>query len=116
MDSPSRVEKELNENLHDGPFGPVEYKSYINEVEEGYELFISHLKIHERYKRRGLGEETIINAVQTAYNSDLKLTKVSIDILGGQESADFMNSLGFNIVKQHGNQVSARAEPSEILS
>lgn len=116
MNSPSKIERKLNKRLHDGSFGPVEYKSYINEADEGYELFISHLKVHEGYKRRGLGEETVIEAVRTADNSDLNITEVSIDILGGQDSANFLNSLGFNIVKQHGDQISATAKPSEILS
>lgn len=115
MDSAAEVERKLNKNFHDGPFGPVEFKSYINELEQGYEIFISHLKVHEEYQRRGLGKETVIDAVQTANSSNLEITRVSIDILGGEESTSFLRSLGFEIVRQHGEQVSAKAKPSEIL-
>jgi len=105
----------LEESIHDGPFGPVEFKAYIDENEQDYDLFISHLKVHEGYRRQGLGREAIQNAARICSESNLPVQSVSIDILNESGAEDFLKDVGFNNVKKHGNQVSGQSKIEELL-
>lgn len=113
--SAEKLEERLRESIHDGPFGPVEFKAYIDENDQDYELFISHLKVHDRYRRQGLGREAVQNAVKICSESNLPVQSVSIDILNESGSEDFLKDVGFNSVKKHGNQVSGQSKIEELL-
>lgn len=113
--SAEKLEEHLRESIHDGPFGPVEFKAYIDENDQDYELFISHLKVHDRYRRQGLGREAVQNAVKICSESNLPVQSVSIDILNESGAEDFLKDVGFNSVKKHGNQVSGQSKIEELL-
>lgn len=113
--SAEKLEERLRESIHDGPFGPVEFKAYIDENDQDYELFISHLKVHDRYRRQGLGREAVQNAVKICSESNLPVQSVSIDILNESGAEDFLKDVGFNSVKKHGNQVSGQSKIEELL-
>lgn len=113
--SAEELEERLRESIHDGPFGPVEFKAYIDENDQDYELFISHLKVHDRYRRQGLGREAVQNAVKICSESNLPVQSVSIDILNESGAEDFLKDVGFNSVKKHGNQVSGQSKIEELL-
>lgn len=115
MSATEELEERLQESIHDGPFGPVEFKAYIDENDQGYELFISHLKVHEDYRRQGLGREAVQNAVRICSESNLPVKSVSIDILNQSGAEDFLKDVGFNSVKKHGNQVSGQSKIEELL-
>lgn len=105
MGEKNNLENRVKDHIHDGPFGPVEFQAYL-EGEETYELFISHLKVHERYRRRGIGRKAVRDAVEMCVESNVPVERVSIDILDEGGAEEFLRELGFQNIKFHDDQVS----------
>lgn len=115
MNEPMQLEQRLKESIHDGPFGPVEFDAYVCESDLGFELFISHLRVHERHRRQGLGNEAIQTAITICSESNLPVQTVSIDILNENGAEEFLNHVGFANVQKHGNQISGQSNIEDLL-
>jgi ribosomal protein S18 acetylase RimI-like enzyme len=110
-----QIEKRLTESIHDGPFGPIEFNAHIYKNNQGYELFISHLKVHKRYRRQGLGHEAIQTASRICFESNLPIRSVSIDMLNENGVEEFLKQVGFTSINKHSNQISGQGKIQDLL-
>lgn len=116
MSNPEKLQNRLNGELDDGPFGPVEFKAYVEQDSDGeYSVFISHLLVHKEYREQGLGRRTITSVAEMSKRSTLNVNEISIDIDGGSDSATFLEEVGFSNIREHGTQVSGVASISDLL-